>query len=920
MKKAKAVSHLPPWREVARPHQDIVHGRFNLSIFAANLFEVYTGKAKEDYANPTRFFQLTYLTDGLKEVIESVLRRISGKPGGEPVVDLMTSFGGGKTHALISFYHLAQGDPKSRSWQDVAPILDKVGVKLPPKARVVVLSGEDLNPITGTKGGAGEPTRKTLWGELAWQVGQAEAFAKFAKNDEGCVAPSADDLAQLLGEGPNLILADELLQYLTKAKGVKVHDSNLASQSVAFVKSLTEAASRCPQTCIVATMPTKPGMEYGKDEEALFRQLYHILRRMEKNRKLSSGSDIYEIVRRRLFESQGEPEERKNVIGAYLDYYREHEPNFLPGVNLSDYRARMEKAYPFHPELLDLLNERWGSIPNFQKTRGVLRMLALLVSDLYRDDASPLIQPSSARFNNRDFRSEVLGQVDANAFDSVIDSDIAGVGARAEKVDQSGNALYQREHLAAHAATAIFLYSFGGAGTLSYASLPGLRLAMLRPGLEPGFVPAILDDLKKHLYYLQVDGDQYRFSVQPNLNRLRFDCEAEADPKAIDKTLRDSVKQQVAGSKFHLPPYPPGPADVKDEAEPTLVVVGPDHTWEKTRRGETEKFLQNILDGDATHRRYRNALVFLVAEEEARMVAAARTVVALDAVERLYGQTGKLGESQMKDLARMQAEFRAALVQSIWSAYHVVVTPGEKGWEVRDLGTLIQSGRRTLQDEVWKLLVDKERLAPMLGPSQVTSTSVWPEGQDAVSLKRVRDAFSEYTYLPMVPGPEAVQACVATGVRDGVFGLAVGDGSQFEGIRFREPVDPEAVMFTERAWLLRPTVVEKLRPATGAGVGPQSPGTSGGSTGGPPQPPGPERSVLNTYPGVVIEGSLDWKKWSDFFDGVLKPLVEAGAEVEVKVEASASSSAGIPKRIVDITVSENVSQRNLGVTVKPKKE
>ncbi len=918
MTRAKVTSHMLPWREIAKPHQDIIRGRFDLSIFAANLYEVRTGKARDDYARPERFFRLTYLTDGLREVTESVLRRLSGKPGGEPVVDLMTSFGGGKTHALIAFYHLAQGDSKSRSWQDVASILDRVGVKLPPKARVVVLCGDDINPVTGVKGKGDEPTRKTLWGEMAWQLGGATAFATLSENDERSVSTSADDLAQLLGEGPNLILVDEALSYLTKARGVKVHDSNLASQTLTFFKSLSEAASRCPETCVVATMPTKVALEFGKEEEGLYRQLFHIFRRLEKNRKLSSGSDIYEIVRRRLFEHQGErPEDRHKVINEFIEYYRANEPNLPAGSATKEYQERMEKAYPFHPELLDILNERWGSVPNFQKTRGVLRMLALLVADLYKDDSSPLIQPSSVRLKNSDFRSEVLSQVDANAFDSVIESDIAGTGAKAEKVDQEGSALYQREHLAERTAAAIFLYSFGGSGSLSYATLPALRLAVLRPGLEPEYIPGVLEDLKKRLYYLQIDGDQYRFSVQPNLNRLRFDAEANADERVVEKKLRESVREQVVGSKFRLPAYPPGPSDVKDEAVPTLVVVGSDHTWEKAARTETEKFIQTILDGDATHRRYRNVLVFLIAEDEAKMRMAARTVVALDSVDRLYGHNGKLGESQKRDLLRMQSEFSNTLVQSIWTAYRIVVTPGAKGWEVRDLGHLIQSGRRTLQEEVWQLLVDKERLAPMLGPSQIAGSGagVWPEDQDSISLRQLRDAFSEYTYLPMIPGPETLQDCVAKGVREGVFGLAMGDGMRFEAVRFKEPVDPATIPLTDKTWLLRPAAVERSRPSPV--------GTDGGSQEAVGVPtPAPFSGTfpssvasLNTYAEVTVEGDLDWKKWPEFYEGVLRPLIATGANVEIKVQVSARSVGGIPRSVVDITVTENVSQRGLGVRI-----
>ena len=909
------MKQLPPWRTVAKPHSDILHGHFDASVFAANLAHVASGEASPDYTDPKRFFEKTYLTQGLKDLLGVVLNRLAGKPGSDAVTDIITSFGGGKTHTLTALYHLAQEGKKASAWAGVQELLKEIRLKEVPTAKVVILVADQIDVVQGIRK-TKEPQRRSLWGELAWQLAGKRGLESILENDKNLTPPSGSLIAALIPtDEPCLILIDELMRYIDKARGVRVHQTSLASLVTEFIADLIEAVKTRPKTALVLTLPASI-IEFSKESEDDYKRLKHRVSRTGRVRALTEGDEIYEIVRRRLFADSGDPEIQKQVAQAFYDYYRAHIDGFPPDVATASYLQKLERAYPFHPELLDLLNERWSSIPAFQKTRGVLRMLAILVGALYQSDSSLMIQPCLANLGIRDFRAEVLRQADADSqFQSVIESDIAGTGARALKIDQHGNETYQREHLAEKVATAIFFYSFGGAAGISSATLPQLRLSVLYPGLEPAFIPDTLEHLRKQLYYLEAEAG-YRFTVTPNLNAIRVDQEAGIDEPEIHALIQQEVKKQAQGGRIRVNPYPQEPRDVPDQTTLTLVVVDHQKTWEAERRGETERFVREILKGGTTFRTCKNSVIFLMAERSGIMEREARTVLALEAVDRLYGRTGKLNDSKKRDLAKMLEESRKRLPQAIWGAYRWVATAAEgDALDIKDIGQSIHREGRSLADQVWEFLEKKERVAPKIGPGQLLQHlgRIWPKEQEIIPVQKVKDAFFQYPYLPMILDSIVLQASIAEAARQGLLGFGIGDPEtkEFNPFAFKRDISPEAIELTGGAYLIRPELAKSILEKT-----------SIEEKGKPEQiQEKPEaitqpRPVTTPKPGepcktVRISAKVDWQRWPDFYDAIIKPLVQAGAQIEIKVDTLAKSDRGLPANTVDITLPENISQYKL---------
>ena len=504
---------MTPFHTIAVPHRDILEGRLTLDVFMADLWQVFRGAAPDEYKDPTQFFQKTYQTDGLKNLLSIVEGRLKGK-GGDPVIQIQTPFGGGKTHALIAMYH------KVSEWN----------------AQKVVL--------VGTPMGASD----TLWGGLEQQLtGKVGRF-------NGLTSPGRDALYQLLSEKqPVLILVDEVLEYMTKAAGVPVGDSTLASQTLAFMQELTEAAAILDQVALVITRPSGAMEHYDEKLEQLSRQLGHVAGRVERIYTPVEEYEITEVIRRRLF-AQINKTHASQAIRDFMEYAGV-ESILPPETEPSEYRKRFEAAYPFQPEAIDVLYQRWGSYPSFQRTRGVLRLLSLVIDSL-KEKAIPYISLADFDLSVQEIRQELLKHIGPQ-YESVISADITGADAGAKKVDAGLGDAYTGLKLGSRAATTVFLYSFSG-GTEKGATLGEIKRSATTTGHPSSALTEAVDGLQEKLFYLQHESGRSYFTNQPNLNSILLTRMENINEWAIDEFEETELKKNLSGGQLKTFVWPKG--------------------------------------------------------------------------------------------------------------------------------------------------------------------------------------------------------------------------------------------------------------------------------------------------------------------------------------------------------------------------
>jgi predicted AAA+ superfamily ATPase len=365
---------LRPWIEVALPHPDVLENRFKEPEFAADLFAVDSGNAEGDYATPRGFFLITFLTEGLKRVLLSVLQRLSDR-GGDPVIGLQTAFGGGKTLTLLAVYHLARhlndgADPADLP--GLAPLVETLGNvswKRPQLAAFVgSAKGTDVS-LTLKEG----LRLHTLWGYLAWRIAGEAGLELVAEAEAARTSPGSELMVEVLRlAGPTVILLDELVMFARQL------DDARFEAFLSFIQSLTEAAKLVPGVVIVGSLIESKAEAGGPRGEAALLRLEIVFGRVQSAWLPASGDETYEIIRRRLFQpldAEGE-RARDETVKAFADMYRRNAAEFPSAVKEARYAELLRLSYPIHPELFVRLSRDWASLPKFQRMRGVLRFLA----------------------------------------------------------------------------------------------------------------------------------------------------------------------------------------------------------------------------------------------------------------------------------------------------------------------------------------------------------------------------------------------------------------------------------------------------------------------------------------------------------------------------------------------------------------
>ncbi|WP_017595710.1 Swt1 family HEPN domain-containing protein [Nocardiopsis potens] len=962
----QAGTTIKPWRTVIKPHDDVLRGQFSAAEFAADLHAVANGHATaEEYLDPHKFFDRTYLTSGLSDLLTRALKRLAGDAGASPVVNLQTQFGGGKTHSMLALYHLfSKSLETGRLPQPAQDVLH--GAR--PDSEGDPLESLDVKRITlvGTKLSPSQPLLKedgtevrTIWGELAWQLGGRAAFDRIARADASGTAPgdALDAIVrETVADGQSvLVLIDEWVAYARQLVGRNDLPAGAFETQCTFAQNLTELAKAVPGVMLVVSIPASDSLDNGGAGSALevggpnghtaLLALQQIIGRNADDWRPANNVESFEIVRRRLFE---EPDaaalaDIAAVAKQYAKYYQENTGFFPRDTTTVEYEQRIRKAYPIHPELFDRLYEDWSTLPKFQRTRGVLRLMSVVINALWisQDDA-PVITPGAMPIGDTQVFSEITKYLDDN-WKPVVDKDVDGDGSTPVQIDRDRPSFGQRV-LTRRIARSVFVATVP---TLRSAH-KGVEIQRLRLGTAvPGDVINHIGDaralLGQRATYFYEDGDRSWYDLAASVSRVAADraagyAEADVHAEIAERLKKANKTGKAAFTAVYAAAHDSG--DVPDTDVLKLIVLHPKFTWGKetsTAADFTERLLRESGKGQ---RQRRNMLV---------MVAADRDVYPeLEGVVREYKAWRSISdeaeELELSSQQRNQAigrsrQLDAAVNDRIDAAFTAVLVPTEQPGQKSTLAfTRIPKDGGALTERVTTALKSKGWITPVLGAVLVRMAldtalkNAWEKGH--VRFGDLWSWYTQYPYLKRLPNRQVLEQAVLNADdvllwQQEAFGLA--DGYDEAAGRYvnlwipGEKTDP--VLITDDTLLVQPAqaVMQRAQDAatssepapreTGgeSGENAASPATAGNEAnavaGSPHTPDPPLKKIKRRFWGAkALNPERPAKDFGIIQQEVLEHLKTSGdVEIEVRIEIEATAHSGFSEQQIR-TVRENADQ------------
>lgn len=780
--------------DTCTPRDEVRRGALSEDMFAARLRDVMDGKADEVYQNPDRFFANTYPTDGLRTLLSEVLGRVTGQaPTSSPILRLETSFGGGKTHNLIALYHAATGYAPPQALQRFG--LGSARLPDPGEVLVAGVVGSDLDPSNGMTHPADGVTTYTLWGELAYQLGGAAGFALATNSDRDRAAPGTALFEAIVGDRPTLIMIDEIARHLRSASGVPTAtgEGTLADQTVAFLMTLMEFVASKQRVVLVLTMASDRDA-FGKETAGLQASLAEALKvsaRQERVLTPTGENEIAAIVVHRLFE-RVDRNAVPAVVQRYGGYYHrlsEQGASLHDRALRGDYLDEFKTSYPFHPELIRVLNLKVATIPNFQRTRGALRLLANVVRALWEEQPKNawLIHPYHVDLSKPAIVEDLTSRLDRPKFKQVCEADIVspvlGIPSHAAEVDRpllaSGKPPYARR-----LATTILLHSLTQ-GIASGVEAPELLLATLTPTEKDGDDPAVagraLERLYQTAWFLEYDGFRYRFKTEPSLNKIVEDETPLVGLTRAKQEVEERVRRIWRAGFMKPIPFPSTPAEVDDDAgKPKLVIMHFDAVKLKADQETPPELVRHLYEHAGaleSFRAYPNNLVFLIADEDQaeNMVAVARRYLAINRITSNAQRMQEFHKEHQKELRKMGEAAELQVRLAITTAFRYLFYPSSdapKGHSYLRRETMPpQDQGDTDQDQsnvvVRVLRALQKALAaddpPKSGP--YVKAKAWDRNQVEMSTEDLRRAFARKIGLPLLLDVNQLKRSIENGVK-----------------------------------------------------------------------------------------------------------------------------------------------------------
>ena len=928
---AVSAGSLQPWREVVTPHADVASGRYQQAEFAADLGQVHQGEGSDEYRDPAEFFRRTFLTESLKRLLAGGAQRLAGK-GGDPVVQLQTNFGGGKTHSMLALYHLFSGIP-ARELTGMDEVLAEADVEVPSEVRRVVLVGTRISAGSPDPKGDGTVVR-TLWGELAWQLGGREAFERVRADDERATNPG-DALRVLLNEyGPCLVLIDEWVSYARQLHDDPDLPGGSFETQFTFAQALTESVKLTGNCLLVISLPASDtsttGSPHTEADDAevggvrgrgALDRLRNVLGRIDSPWRPASAEESFEIVRRRLFEPLAGPDpfkQRDVTARAFAELYRSQRVEFPSECRTADYERRIRTAYPIHPEIFDRLYTDWSALAKFQRTRGVLRLMAAVIHSLWeRGDRNPLLLPSTIPIDDDRVRNELTRYLSDN-WNPVIDKDVDGPGSLPVAIDGRAPNLGK---LSATRRVARTVY-LGSAPTTA-AAHRGIDDSRVKLGcVMPGESPAVFGDALRRLAaeatYLYQDGPRQWYATQPTVTKLAEDRAEQlaGNPDAVARELEERLKKDLrtTGDFDRIHTLPRSGADVPDDLDARLVVLSAEHPCSRDADNAAEAAAREILESrGSTPRLFRNTLVFLAVDK-------VRYQDLDEALRRYLAWVSILDEKEELNLdphqSRQAETQRNAADDTVTArlpeAYQWLLVPGQEkpdsevSWEAIRLtasGALAERAARRLPND--ELLVTG--LGATILRRHLDEVPMW-HGHN-VEVRQLVEDFGRYLYLPRLRGPEVLTRAVQDGValltwETDSFALAESHdeaAGRYRGLQVGQSagVSPESPVLLVKPEVARGQLDAEVPPTPAPAPEGQEevpPGTDGIEE---LPPPPPEKKARRFHGAVTLDATRVGRDAGQIADEVISHLSGlVGSEVRVTLEIDAEIPDGAPENVV----------------------
>ena len=918
---------LPSWREIIEPHPDVAQGRYLNAEFAADLAQVARGEGAFEYRDPVEFFARTYVTEGMKGLLVQALKRFNGQDG-EPVLQLKTAFGGGKTHSLLALYHMARGGVPLERVPNLKAVMDEIGFAELPTANVAVLVGTAMDPSRSKR-----PTYlpgvaiNTVWGEmaaqLAYSAGKPELYNHVREADKKGVSPGSLALKNLFDEcGPCLILMDELVAYAKKIYRIEGLPAGSFDNFISFIQEITEAASASKNSMVVASIPESAVEIGGEAGQKALESIEHTFGRKESIWKPVAANEGFEVVRRRLFLDCKKPEERDAVCAVFSQMYQENHNDFPIDVRELEYRKRMISCYPIHPEVFDRLYTEWATLEHFQRTRGVLRLMAAVIHELWMaNDASAMIMPGSLPLDIPTVKDELVRYL-PETWNAIIDSEVDGKKSTPFQLDRS-NPRYGQKMAARRVARAIML---GSAPTVRAQAIRGIEASRIRLGvIQPGETIADFNDalntLRSSLSYLYADpaGNRYWYDTRPTLRKTASDRAsqmANADVEyEIEKRLH-GLRKEAPFTGLHICPV--SSSDVADEQAVRLVILRPSDTFKMGKQNcaamtKAEEILNNRGTAPRT---YRNMLAYIAPDEGLMpsLQTAVRELLAWESIktdsERLNLDAAQNSETT-SNISRCNETVKNRLNEVYcWLLVPSIDSNGDTNTVIWEIDRLV--GMEQIVPKASAKMRQIEQIITQWAPIHLKrelDNLLWKE-EDHIQVKKLWEYMSTYCYLPRLADYSVLETTIREGVvGEEMFALA----SSFDGTRYIELRYNTAVSKVYQSDYLvkidpaRRQIIQEMK-----GKGNEQGGNSPGNPNPPvtpvfPNPPIIPESQKDTrfFMNVKLDNTRVIRDLQNYLEEVIRHLTAVdGCEVEISLEVNAQVENGFPKGTIR-TVSEN---------------